>query len=761
MKTEELFRMAGAKEPVDDLIAMCDAAQYDQCHADDPYVLADVLKSWLRSLSSPIIPSEISEECLRFAKERSTSSEELNHILSKLPKSNFNLLSALVHFVRELTDKSNAILNKLDISTLALMLSPGLLRPLVSNSDSLKLQVNFTRAVFEKFDPPPVNAADLTFMNALLESYIQTSKITAFPPPEEHEEVGDDSRQMKEASDSFMHAMAVPKDDTYRHQRRLGPLKVGASCAVSSRMTTEKTDLKPITESQDVISEIHDADGETQRITASDHPDLTESKLFKPVSSRPRTARVRIDLKGRGSLPVKGVLGPLSRQAESKAHGSSVLKKSSTSSTKAPDKPEVPLSQDYSDEVSLSFISAVSSDSSESEAKIAKPHLKLVHHRKAKGFSLVSGSVSTQEAPSSETTIASFIPSVPDFDVSKYGLLSGSEPSDSSDIKSPIVSLAARVPTARVRVDLKKHLVPRPSDQAFSDDRKSIPVAVPFIRPGVPRGFTLDVCSTSPETTPPSSSDHTEPPILVASAPAASSSCFPPPLPAEVSFARSPTAPRWAKGVSDSVPPPLPPEVSFARSPAAPRWAKGASDSVLPPLSSEASSVRSPTPPFLAQAQEGSDTILPPFPAEVSSVRSLGPLRRVIETSDISTGRFIATPLPRRLSETSSAAPPALPPELSARSLPCPPPRSTVEYGHFPPVPNPSGTSISPPSASPTHIPDPFPPRLSSGVSAPPPPPLHSGKETPELSDLEPPRRPVQRVKAEPFSLIPESRRRS
>lgn len=126
--TEGIFRMSASSTAIDELkmaIYLNDYAIVTKsCH-----IPAGLLKDWLRGLDDSLIPRSHYQMCIQMAKnEQSITSEALEVFLSQLPEVNRLTIKYLVVFLKELLDPQNIAITKMDISNIAIVFAPTLLK---------------------------------------------------------------------------------------------------------------------------------------------------------------------------------------------------------------------------------------------------------------------------------------------------------------------------------------------------------------------------------------------------------------------------------------------------------------------------------------------------------------------------------------------------------------------------------------------------------------------------------------------------------
>lgn len=135
-EVEGIFRLAALKDDVDwirEEIKGCDyraimpaseVADYDGPRVRDPLVAADLLKSWLRSLKSPLIPSSLYDQCVNAGR-----SGDVSLALSVLPLLSPASRACVEHlcaFLKSLGAQSSV--TKMNTGNLALVFAPNIIK---------------------------------------------------------------------------------------------------------------------------------------------------------------------------------------------------------------------------------------------------------------------------------------------------------------------------------------------------------------------------------------------------------------------------------------------------------------------------------------------------------------------------------------------------------------------------------------------------------------------------------------------------------
>lgn len=138
---EGIFRVPGDGDSVSDLKLRIDRGYYTLDNVDDPYVLASLMKLWLRELCDPLIPDEMYNECIM----NSNDPDSCVRMVERLPTINRRVILFLVSFLQIFLEEKTQNITKMTPANLALVMAPNLLR---CGSDSIS--VVFTNAQYEQ-----------------------------------------------------------------------------------------------------------------------------------------------------------------------------------------------------------------------------------------------------------------------------------------------------------------------------------------------------------------------------------------------------------------------------------------------------------------------------------------------------------------------------------------------------------------------------------------------------------------------------------
>ncbi|KAI0321217.1 hypothetical protein OF83DRAFT_1168648 [Amylostereum chailletii] len=140
-KSEGIFRVPGDGDLVSELKLRIDRGYYTLEGVDDPHVLASLLKLWLRELRDPLVPEEMYNDCIEYARDP----EACVGVVERLPTINRRVVLFVVSFLQLFLDERVLAITKMTSANLALVMAPNLLR---CNSESMA--VVFTNAQYEQ-----------------------------------------------------------------------------------------------------------------------------------------------------------------------------------------------------------------------------------------------------------------------------------------------------------------------------------------------------------------------------------------------------------------------------------------------------------------------------------------------------------------------------------------------------------------------------------------------------------------------------------
>ena len=116
--------------------------EYDLLGSNNPYVPAEILKRWLRSLREPVIPHTIYDQGLQIGamylqNEEKLSDQLFNHCLAvceNIPPPNYSILCSLAGFIDLASDPNHIPKTKMTRNAFCVVFSPNIMRTL-NNSD--------------------------------------------------------------------------------------------------------------------------------------------------------------------------------------------------------------------------------------------------------------------------------------------------------------------------------------------------------------------------------------------------------------------------------------------------------------------------------------------------------------------------------------------------------------------------------------------------------------------------------------------------
>lgn len=129
-KSEGIFRIPGDSEGVSELKLRIDKGHYNLEGVEDPFVLASLMKLWLRELCDPLVPEEMYNDCIANSKDP----EACIQLVRRLPTINRRVVLFLISFLQLFLDEKIQSVTKMTSPNLALVMAPNLLR---CNSESM------------------------------------------------------------------------------------------------------------------------------------------------------------------------------------------------------------------------------------------------------------------------------------------------------------------------------------------------------------------------------------------------------------------------------------------------------------------------------------------------------------------------------------------------------------------------------------------------------------------------------------------------
>lgn len=129
-ETKGIFRLSSASTEVDKLMnnfAEGKISTQQDLQEYNVLVVANFLKSFLRSLSSPILPKTFNSACKSVNKsDEKEAVRQINKIMSQLPSANRITLHYILKFLSELTKKSE--MNLMTPQNLAIVFAPCIIK---------------------------------------------------------------------------------------------------------------------------------------------------------------------------------------------------------------------------------------------------------------------------------------------------------------------------------------------------------------------------------------------------------------------------------------------------------------------------------------------------------------------------------------------------------------------------------------------------------------------------------------------------------
>lgn len=125
--TEGIFRLGGDLDSITELKVLIDRKQYNHTgspRTHDIHVIASLFKLWLRELKTPLIPSEMYNQCLEVAEQPLKVTE----IVKQLPTPNRRVFLFVVSFLQRFVKQSVSKVTKMTPMSLALIFAPNLFR---------------------------------------------------------------------------------------------------------------------------------------------------------------------------------------------------------------------------------------------------------------------------------------------------------------------------------------------------------------------------------------------------------------------------------------------------------------------------------------------------------------------------------------------------------------------------------------------------------------------------------------------------------
>ncbi|KAI8643681.1 Rho GTPase activation protein [Parasitella parasitica] len=122
--SEGIFRVPGDADSVTEMRIRIENGNYDSTGIDDPNVPASLLKYWLRDLAEPLIPTDLYDDCIKYAHDK----EKANDIINSLPNVNRRIALYMIRFLQDFTDPQVIQHTRMNVVNLAMVFAPNFLR---------------------------------------------------------------------------------------------------------------------------------------------------------------------------------------------------------------------------------------------------------------------------------------------------------------------------------------------------------------------------------------------------------------------------------------------------------------------------------------------------------------------------------------------------------------------------------------------------------------------------------------------------------
>ncbi|KAJ3198711.1 Rho GTPase-activating protein 9 [Entophlyctis luteolus] len=169
MEVQGIYRLSGNSATVNKLKAAFNHGENVDLSAEsDINVITGLLKSYFRELQNPLIPFEFYDQFIASSKLEDYNERliQLKNLIQALPKSNYDVLSYLLHHLRRVSEKSE--INKMEQANLAIVFAPTLIRVPEGNGDASSLQQQGYMSI-----------ANMPFHNKLIESMLEQQESTS------------------------------------------------------------------------------------------------------------------------------------------------------------------------------------------------------------------------------------------------------------------------------------------------------------------------------------------------------------------------------------------------------------------------------------------------------------------------------------------------------------------------------------------------------------------------------------------------------
>jgi len=120
-RTHQIFRVPPDKENVQLCKLLLSLQEYERVSTifDSPHLPAELIKHWLRSLLTPLIPTNLYRKCL--------ASAPIESIYKELPLSNQKILQSLFRFIIKASTENHELTN-MSLESFATILTPSIIR---------------------------------------------------------------------------------------------------------------------------------------------------------------------------------------------------------------------------------------------------------------------------------------------------------------------------------------------------------------------------------------------------------------------------------------------------------------------------------------------------------------------------------------------------------------------------------------------------------------------------------------------------------
>eukprot|EP00475_Leptophrys_vorax_P045667 TRINITY_DN9569_c0_g1_i1.p1 TRINITY_DN9569_c0_g1~~TRINITY_DN9569_c0_g1_i1.p1 ORF type:complete len:315 (+),score=86.59 TRINITY_DN9569_c0_g1_i1:133-945(+) len=144
LQTEGIFRLSPDYNALQKFKNEVFRGVYTLEGVTDPHLPAELLKTWLRTLKEPVIPTVLYDDCLKIGQAFNASTglsdnfrEDFASLHQKFPPPTQKVLARISGFVEEATRQENAV-TRMSVETFSILFAPGLMR---SPSGDLMVQL--------------------------------------------------------------------------------------------------------------------------------------------------------------------------------------------------------------------------------------------------------------------------------------------------------------------------------------------------------------------------------------------------------------------------------------------------------------------------------------------------------------------------------------------------------------------------------------------------------------------------------------------